>query len=277
MPRRQARGRAPLETASTAGLQGAAGRRRRRAAPPAQGHHRRVLRVPVPVLQARASPPSKQVLETYGDDVQLAWKHLPAAHAPARPRWRRWPPRPPRAQGKFWEMHDLLFANQEALDRAEPREVRAGAGPGPGPRSRRRWTRSSRATWSTATRSRRSAFGATRHAQLLRQRPRPDRRPALRGVEGVDRRGDQEGRRAPGRRGPARSGCTRSSSKGLEKARPPPAAHELMPKGPAPDVAVRVDLGDAPVRGPRTRWSRWWCSPTSSVRSARGSSRPWPG
>ena len=29
-----------------------------------------------------------------------------------------------REQGKFWEMHDKLFANQQALDAREPREVR---------------------------------------------------------------------------------------------------------------------------------------------------------
>ena len=27
------------------------------------------------------------------------------------------------AQGKFWEMHDKMFANQQALDRRGPREV----------------------------------------------------------------------------------------------------------------------------------------------------------
>jgi protein-disulfide isomerase len=46
--------------------------------------------------------------------VQIVWKHLPldihpkapAAHAAAEAAGR---------QGKFWEMHDLIFANQQAL------------------------------------------------------------------------------------------------------------------------------------------------------------------
>ncbi len=57
-----------------------------------------------------------RILKVYGNDVQLAFKHLPlpfhehaagaalAAEAAGR-------------QGKFWEMHDELFANQNALDR----------------------------------------------------------------------------------------------------------------------------------------------------------------
>ncbi len=64
----------------------------------------------------RAAPSIKQLLDTYKDDVQVAFKHLPlpfhdnamnaalaseAAHQ----------------QGKFWEMHDKMFANQQALTR----------------------------------------------------------------------------------------------------------------------------------------------------------------
>ena len=49
------------------------------------------------------------------DDVQIVWKHLPlkmhkqapAAHAAAEAAHK---------QGSFWEMHDLLFANQRELN-----------------------------------------------------------------------------------------------------------------------------------------------------------------
>ena len=52
----------------------------------------------------------------YGDQVKIVFKHLPlpmhskapAAHAAAEAAHR---------QGRFWEMHDRLFANQKALDR----------------------------------------------------------------------------------------------------------------------------------------------------------------
>jgi protein-disulfide isomerase len=66
---------------------------------------------------SRALPTITQILETYKDDVAVAFKHLPlpmhqhadlaaqAAEAAG-------------AQGKFWPMHDKLFANQQALDRA---------------------------------------------------------------------------------------------------------------------------------------------------------------
>ncbi|HXI57428.1 MAG TPA: thioredoxin domain-containing protein [Polyangia bacterium] len=65
---------------------------------------------------SRVSPTLTQVLKDYGDDVQIAFRHNPlpfhnnamiasiAAEAA-------------REQGKFWEMHDKLFANQQNLDR----------------------------------------------------------------------------------------------------------------------------------------------------------------
>jgi protein-disulfide isomerase len=61
------------------------------------------------------APTLKQVLKTYGDKVRIVWKDFPltqihpeafkageAAHCAGE-------------QGKFWEYHDRLFANQEAL------------------------------------------------------------------------------------------------------------------------------------------------------------------
>jgi protein-disulfide isomerase len=63
----------------------------------------------------RASPALKKLLDTYGNRVRLVWKDFPltqihpqafkaaeAAHCAGD-------------QGKFWEYHDLLFANQQAL------------------------------------------------------------------------------------------------------------------------------------------------------------------
>jgi protein-disulfide isomerase len=63
---------------------------------------------------SKVEPTLKQVLATYGDKVRIAWKHqplpfhpnaLPAAEAAEAAR----------EQGKFWEMHDALFENQQAL------------------------------------------------------------------------------------------------------------------------------------------------------------------
>ena len=63
----------------------------------------------------RAAPTLKKVREVYGDKVRVVWKDYPltqihpqafkaseAAHCAAE-------------QGKFWEYHDRLFANQQAL------------------------------------------------------------------------------------------------------------------------------------------------------------------
>jgi protein-disulfide isomerase len=63
---------------------------------------------------ARVGPTLKKVQEEYGEDVNVVFKHLPlgihpkapAAHAAAEAAHR---------QGRFWEMHDLIFANQREM------------------------------------------------------------------------------------------------------------------------------------------------------------------
>ncbi len=62
----------------------------------------------------RVLPALQQVRKEYGDQVQLVFKHLPlrihakapAAHAAAEAAHR---------QGKFWEMHDAIFANPREM------------------------------------------------------------------------------------------------------------------------------------------------------------------
>jgi protein-disulfide isomerase len=67
----------------------------------------------------RVAPTLKKVRETYGDKVRIVWKDYPltqihpqafkageAAHCAGE-------------QGKFWEYHDRLFANQQALELAD--------------------------------------------------------------------------------------------------------------------------------------------------------------
>jgi protein-disulfide isomerase len=65
---------------------------------------------------SRAVPTMKQIEDTYKDKVRIAFKHLPlsfhknaqiAAEASMAAN----------EQGKFWEMHDKMFANQQQLDR----------------------------------------------------------------------------------------------------------------------------------------------------------------
>lgn len=66
----------------------------------------------------RVNPTIKQIMDTYGKDVRVVFKHnplpfhkdaLPAAEAALAAR----------EQNKFWQMHDKLFENQRALGRAE--------------------------------------------------------------------------------------------------------------------------------------------------------------
>jgi protein-disulfide isomerase len=62
----------------------------------------------------RVNPTLEQIEKEYGDKVRIVFKHLPldmhpkapAAHAAAEAAHK---------QGKFWEMHDLIFGNQEAM------------------------------------------------------------------------------------------------------------------------------------------------------------------
>ncbi len=63
---------------------------------------------------SRVAPTLKQIEREYSGDVRIVFKHLPlsmhpeapAAHAAAEAAHR---------QGKFWEMHDLIFADQRNM------------------------------------------------------------------------------------------------------------------------------------------------------------------
>jgi protein-disulfide isomerase len=63
---------------------------------------------------SRIEPTLDQVQKTYGDKVKVVWKHQPLPmHAQAEPAAEA--AEAAREQGKFWEMHDKLFQNQQAL------------------------------------------------------------------------------------------------------------------------------------------------------------------
>ncbi|MGB5812921.1 MAG: thioredoxin domain-containing protein [Polyangiales bacterium] len=70
---------------------------------------------------ARVLPTTKEIKDTYGDDVRIVWRNLPLGfHPNADPAAQL--AMEAYAQGgdeKFWEVHDLLFANQKALSRAD--------------------------------------------------------------------------------------------------------------------------------------------------------------
>jgi len=65
----------------------------------------------------RVEPTLAEVERTYGDKVRLVWKHQPLPmHPQAIPAAEA--AEAAREQGKFWEMHDKLFQNQQALSPA---------------------------------------------------------------------------------------------------------------------------------------------------------------
>jgi protein-disulfide isomerase len=65
---------------------------------------------------SRVGPTLKQIEEAYGNKVRIAFKHQPLPfHNNAR--IAAYASMAAHEQGKFWEMHDKLFANQQKLDR----------------------------------------------------------------------------------------------------------------------------------------------------------------
>jgi protein-disulfide isomerase len=66
---------------------------------------------------SRVEPTIKQIEDQYGSKVKVAWKNQPLPFHPfARPA--AMAAMAANEQGKFWEYHDKLFANQQQLDRA---------------------------------------------------------------------------------------------------------------------------------------------------------------
>jgi protein-disulfide isomerase len=67
---------------------------------------------------AKVTPTLVKIQQEYGDDVQIVFKHLPlsmhtkapAAHAASEAAHQ---------QGKFWEMHDMIFASQREMSEAK--------------------------------------------------------------------------------------------------------------------------------------------------------------
>src|SRR5258707_648707 len=65
---------------------------------------------------SRVEPTVDQIMKAYGKDVRVAWKNNPLPfHQNAGPAAQL--ASAAAEKGKFWEMHDKLFANQQQLDR----------------------------------------------------------------------------------------------------------------------------------------------------------------
>jgi protein-disulfide isomerase len=73
----------------------------------------------------QAHPIVKAVLQEMGDELRFAFRHFPLAEAHPHAELAAEAAEAAGAQGSFWEMHDMLFEHQQALD--EPDLVRYAA------------------------------------------------------------------------------------------------------------------------------------------------------
>ena len=77
---------------------------------------------------ARVMPTLKRLQETYGDQVRIVWKDFPLTAAHPQAFGAAQAGQCAQEQGKFWEYHDRLFANQQALQPEGLKAYAAAAG-----------------------------------------------------------------------------------------------------------------------------------------------------
>jgi len=77
---------------------------------------------------ARFVPTLKQVAATYGDQVRIVYRHFPLDSIHSNARKAAEASLCADEQGKFWEMHDAIFENQQALAVEQLKTTAAGLG-----------------------------------------------------------------------------------------------------------------------------------------------------
>ncbi len=77
---------------------------------------------------ARVMPTLKKVKEAYGDRVRIVWKDFPLTSIHPQAFRAAEAGQCAREQGKFWELHDVLFSNQQALQPDDLKKHAAGIG-----------------------------------------------------------------------------------------------------------------------------------------------------
>ncbi|MCB1033674.1 MAG: DsbA family protein, partial [Acidobacteria bacterium] len=79
---------------------------------------------------SRIAPTIDEVRATYGDAVRIEFRHFPLDQIHPQARKASEVAYCAQQQGKFWEMHDDLFAHQKALDLEQIKERAGGLGLG---------------------------------------------------------------------------------------------------------------------------------------------------
>ena len=181
----------------------------------------------------RATGAVEELRERFGDQLRYVFRHLPLPEVHPHAELAAEAAEAAAAQGAFWEMHDRLFAHQDALDPGDLVDHAEALG-----LDVERFSRDPRLGRARRARARRRGErpGQRRrgHAHLLRQRPTPDRplrrRHAGRGPHG----------RRPRRRRPSRAGALR------ERASPPDPAADYAARHPGPPLDLD-DLTEQPA------------------------------
>ena len=68
---------------------------------------------------AKALTTVHQIQKTYGDSIRMVFKHLPLESIHPQARGAAAAAICAQKEGKFWEMHDLMFENQKALSKSD--------------------------------------------------------------------------------------------------------------------------------------------------------------
>lgn len=76
----------------------------------------------------QVQPVVKEILNRLGDDLCFAFRHFPLATMHPHAEHAAEAAESAGAQGTFWEMHDVLFQNQDALDDESLAEYAAAVG-----------------------------------------------------------------------------------------------------------------------------------------------------
>jgi protein-disulfide isomerase len=198
----------------------------------------------------RANTSIDRLLKEYGKDVAVAFKNLPLVqiHPNAMPA--ALAAQAAREQGKFWEMHDKLFANQQALDRAGLEKAAQEIGLDM-TRFKAALDQQKGKNVIDADTAEGTKFGA-RGTPYFFINGHPFR--GAQPYESFKAVVEDEIKKADAKiaSGTARDAVYAALTKdGLDKAAAPPPAPPAAqrPGEPQPGVAYRLDLGNAPIKG----------------------------